>query len=152
VSPTAADLNRARIDAHIAETLAQTFGLLKPIERTDQFVGHNRYWLFICSGCNQQVRRLLADVKRAFRNHQHDGGAPPACQRCQNRRTARLRKQIRVERVRDPEPEKMGRRCGYCGDMPWQRKGVACKGCEKPYAPEAAPARSGSGIGSWRWL
>lgn len=152
MTPTAAELARRRVDSQVAETLAQTFGLLKPIEPTDRFVGHNRYWLFLCSGCNRQVQRPLSDVKRSFRNHQSRGSSPPACASCQTKVTARKRVEAMAKREREPGPEKMGKRCGYCGDMPWQRKGGICKGCEKPYAPEPMPARRSLGIGQQPWL
>jgi NAD-dependent SIR2 family protein deacetylase len=152
MTPTAHELTRRRIETQVAETLAQTFGLLKPLKPTDRYVGHNRYWLFRCSGCDRQVTRPLSDVKRSYRNHKSRGSSPPACASCQTKATAKKRLEAMAKRASEPVPEKMGKRCMWCGDMPWQRKGGICKGCERPYAAEAAPVRGSLREGNWSWL
>jgi hypothetical protein len=152
MTPTAAELNHRRLESQVAETLAQTFGLLKPLEPTDRYAGHNRYWLFLCSGCDKQTTRSLSDVKRSFRRFQAVNTCPPSCLSCMAKAKVIERRKANAKKRRQ-EPEQMGRFCNWCGGMPHRRpKKAPCRGCGQSHQVVVVDRAEARGLGGQPWV
>ncbi len=135
-------------------TLAEVFGLLKPIEATDRYSasGKSRIFRFKCLGtkCDGAiVERTIHSVRNSVRD-----GRCPACPKCLVPvKDGTKSKKLRPKREPLPEGfEFMGKHCGYCGGIGDRRPLVGvCKGCKRPHVAENLRNTS-TGLGSQSWV